>query len=166
MSLRKNIAAFFIIGILGTLAHFVYEWTNENYIVGLFFPVSESTWEHLKLLFYPTIIYSVAEYLLLKEKPANYISAVVISLLCGMFSIVAIYYVYTGILGRNIDFINVLVFFISIIIMLFKKNKLLQNKKYSIGIFNIFFLSIALIFAILFAVWSYNPPSLGIFRLT
>ena len=69
MSLKKNIIAFVIIGALGTLGHFLYEWSGDNRLVGYFFSVNESTWEHLKLLFFPTVIYSVFEYFLIKEKP-------------------------------------------------------------------------------------------------
>ena len=39
--------------ILGTLLHFTYEWSGGNLLVASFSAVNESTWEHLKLLFYP-----------------------------------------------------------------------------------------------------------------
>ena len=42
------IGTFFII-IAGSLLHFVYEWTGYSDIMGLFTPVNESVWEHLKL---------------------------------------------------------------------------------------------------------------------
>lgn len=163
MTLRKNIVAFFVIGILGTLWHFLYEWTNDNFVVGLFFPVNESIWEHLKLLFYPTLIYSAFEYFFSKERPTNYIPAVIISLIYGMFSIVAMYYIYTGVSGRNIDFINIAIFFLGIVFTLVKKNKLLKNGNFSMDLFNIFFLFLTVLLGVLFAIWSYNPPSLGIF---
>ncbi|MGI6279907.1 MAG: DUF6512 family protein [Acutalibacteraceae bacterium] len=163
MNFKKNIIAFVVIGLLGTLGHFLYEWTNENFLVGLFFPVSESIWEHLKLLFYPTILYSAVEYLFTKEKPKNYASAVVLPLIYGMFFIVAAYYIYTGIIGRDIDFFNILIFFLSIIIFIIKRNKLIKKGKFSGGIFNSIFLIIVLILMILFGYWSHNPPSLGIF---
>lgn len=163
MTLRKNIVAFFIIGILGTLGHFLYEWTNDNFIVGLFFPVNESIWEHLKLLFYPTLIFSAFEYFFLKERPTNYVPAVIIALIYGMFSIVAMYYIYTGILGINIDFINISIYFLGIIFTLVKKNKLLKSGNFSMDLFSIFFLFLAVLFGVSFAIWSYNPPSLGIF---
>ena len=38
--------------ILGSLLHFTYEWSNENSFVGSFSAINESTWEHLKLLFF------------------------------------------------------------------------------------------------------------------
>lgn len=39
------------------LLHFVYDWSGEATIVGLFTPVNESVWEHLKLLFWPLFVW-------------------------------------------------------------------------------------------------------------
>ena len=44
--------------ILGSLSHFFYSWTLSNPIVGIFCPVSESAWEHMKLVFFPVLLYS------------------------------------------------------------------------------------------------------------
>ena len=53
-SLKKTeLVSFVIASALGVLFHFMYEWTGENAIAGLFFPINESTWEHLKLIFFP-----------------------------------------------------------------------------------------------------------------
>lgn len=163
MTLKKSIIAFIIIGISGTLGHFLYELTNQNFIIGLFFPVNESTWEHLKLLFFPTLLYSVFEYLFSKEKPKNYFAAVTFSVICGMLCIVVVFYTLRGVLGRNIDFINIMIYFIAIIVMLFKKRKILRNGKLTSK--TAFWASeiILIILTALFMIWSYNPPSIGIF---
>ncbi len=160
---KRILAAFFVIALLGTLGHFIYEWTNNNYIVGLFFPVSESIWEHLKLIFYPTLIFSAAEYFLWEEKPQNYISAVTKSVIEGMAFIVIIYYLYSGIIGRNIDAINIPLYYFAIIFMLYKKEKTLVSNKFTMGFFGIISISVLIILGVFFAVFSYNPPSLGIF---
>lgn len=163
MSIKKNVIAFFIIGILGTLSHFIYEWTGENLIAGYFFNVNESTWEHLKLLFFPTVTYSVFEYTFLKEKPINYIPAVVISLVCGMLTIVTLFYTINGVLGYSIDFINIAIYYVSIIVMLIKREKIIREKKFSLNLFNWFFILVGLIIAISFIIFTYNPLSYGIF---
>ncbi len=163
MSLKKNIIAFIFIGLLGVLGHFFYKWSGENTAVGLFFPVNESTWEHLKLLFFPTLIYSVGEYIFCEEKPRNYIPAIVISVFYGMLTIVALFYTINGILGFNVDFINILIYFISVIVTLCKKRRLIQNGKFASKTSRCIFLGIAFLTAVLFAVFSYNPPSLGLF---
>ena len=42
--------------ITGVISHFVYEWSGNNRLVGLFFPTNESVWEHMKLCFYPYLL--------------------------------------------------------------------------------------------------------------
>ena len=44
--------------ILGTISHNVYPWTGNNFIAGLFSPVNASIWEHMKIAFFPMLIYS------------------------------------------------------------------------------------------------------------
>lgn len=53
--------------IAGTLLHFAYDVANNNLIVGLFTPVNESVWEHLKLVALPIAIFSVIHYILKKQ---------------------------------------------------------------------------------------------------
>ena len=59
----NSLLAYIIIGIAGTLFHFIYEWSGENPIVGAIASVNASVWEHLKLLFFPALFYIIIEYL-------------------------------------------------------------------------------------------------------
>ena len=163
MTLKNNIIAFFVIGALGTLSHFVYEWSGENPLLAGFFPINESVWEHLKLLFFPTLLYSVIEYLLINEKPKNYIPSVIFSLLCGMLSIVVLFYTASGIIGKNIDFINISIYYLSLIIMLIKKRQYLRKNRFSSPFYKKISISVLFLFTLLFIIWSSFPPSLGIF---
>lgn len=163
MSAKRNVIAFFIISIIGTPSHFVYEWTGKPYLIGLFFPVNESTWEHLKLLFFPSLIYFAVVYFTLKEKPKNYISATAISIIAGMLSIVVMFYTYQGVLGRNIDFLNILIYFLGVIMTVYIMQRILKTQSYSSGTANVISLFFLLLTAILFVSFSFNPPSLGIF---
>ena len=163
MSAKRNVIAFFIISIIGTLSHFVYEWTGKPYLIGLFFPVNESTWEHLKLLFFPSLIYFAIVQFTLKEKPKNYISATAISIIAGMLSIVVMFYTYQGVLGKNIDFLNILIYFLGVIMTVYIMQRILKTQSYSSGTANVISLFFLLLTAILFVSFSFNPPSLGIF---
>lgn len=53
------------------LAHNMYNWFN-NSITSIFFPVNESIWEHMKIIFTSTIIVSFFEYLKLKHSGLLY----------------------------------------------------------------------------------------------
>ena len=70
----KQLKHYTINGILfvlisGSLAHFFYEWSGHNPIVGLFTPVNESIWEHMKLIFYTMLAYS---HFIVFKKKADY----------------------------------------------------------------------------------------------
>ena len=163
MGFKKNISAIISISVLGILGHFLYELTGENKIIGLFFPVSESIWEHLKLVFFPSLIYFLFEYFSSSKMPPNYIPAAIMGILCGMLSVVVLYYTITGVIGRNIDFINILIFFIAVIITVSKRNKIIgYGTEYSKKSTTIL-LGTAFIFIVVFAFWSFLPPKLSIF---
>jgi len=163
MKFKNNLIAFIVIGGLGSLFHFVYGWTNENMIVGLFFSVNESVWEHLKLIFYPALIYFTAEYFITKPKTDNYISQITVSIFYAMATTISLFYIYTGILGFNVDVINIMIFLLSVIVLIIKRNKIAEEEKFKSKNAKILFIFLLVITAFLFAVWSYNPPSLGIF---
>ena len=161
LTAKKNIIAFVIIGVLGTLGHFVYEWSGKVTALGLFFPVNESTWEHLKLLFFPSVIYFAVEYFLLREKPKCYIPACVSGIFIGMLAIVVAYYTYRGVIGKNIDFINILIYFLGLGVTLAVRNLSVKNLKcgnsVKLPLISVF------VMTLLFVIFSFNPPALGIF---
>ena len=47
--------------ILGCLCHFLYAWSSKRHWVGLVTVVNESTWKHLKLLFFPMSLCTVLQ---------------------------------------------------------------------------------------------------------
>ena len=65
---RDIVTGLLFVGILGTLFHFVYDWCRLARLIGLFVPVNESTWEHMKLLFIPMLIYIAICFQYVKKK--------------------------------------------------------------------------------------------------
>ena len=51
---RWFVLSFLLTAALGSAWHFLYDWCPTP-LIGLFAPVNESVWEHLKLLFWPVI---------------------------------------------------------------------------------------------------------------
>lgn len=158
-----EVASFLVTGLLGVLFHFVYEWSGKNSFIGLFFPVNESTWEHLKLIFFPILLVSVIEYYAGNLKRADFICIKLRSALLGMLATVVLFYTYTGVLGTVIDWINILIFFIAIALAYFYSyRKLSSDQAVSCNPT----LSLLFIFAIisLFMIFTVYPPDLGLFR--
>lgn len=113
---KLEVIDFIFISILGTLLHFVYDWFGKNDIIGIFSAINESVWEHLKLLFYPTIIFAIFEKKYIKSNKDFYCIKTK-ALLKGLAFTVVTYYTITGIIGKNIDFINIVIFFIATFII-------------------------------------------------
>ena len=53
------------------LVHFLYNWIPNN-IVAIFFPVNESIWEHMKMLYTTVLLSSIVEYIILKKNNIVY----------------------------------------------------------------------------------------------
>lgn len=157
---KYTIIGFIFVSILGSLAHFFYEWSGYNFIVGLFSAVNESTWEHLKLLFFPYLIWAVIEYFIL-DKSKSVFPSKAIGAIAGMATIVIFFYSYTGIVGKSIDFLNILSFFIGVAVsfavdyQLIKKQKFDSNAGFATGIAVLLSLCV---FFILFTVFPIKIP--------
>ena len=47
--------------VLGTILHFLYDLTNQSVLVAPFSAVNESTFEHMKLMYFPMLIFSLIQ---------------------------------------------------------------------------------------------------------
>ncbi len=164
MKLKNFIWAFLIIGLAGGLGHFVYKWSGNNTILGYFFPVNESTWEHLKLLFFPTLVFSAVEYFLIKDKVKGYLPSVAVSLMVGLITIVTIFYTYSGVLGFKIEWFNIAIYYIALFVMLAIKMLLIISEVVDSKLATWFSLLWILIMALMFIFFTYNPLDFGIFK--
>lgn len=100
----------------GVLLHFLYEWTGRNPVVGAFSPVNESVWEHLKLLFFPCLIFFLWEYKKDRRHGGGLITRQIRGLLLGLLLILCGYYTYNGILGHDLVPADILLFVGSVLI--------------------------------------------------
>lgn len=105
------IIGFFAISILGSLFHFVYDWSGKNKVVGFFAAVNESTWEHLKLAFLPTFVWALIG---LNFGFNNYATAVFVALFTMLLVIPIIFYSYSHFTKKSVLAIDILSFFIAI----------------------------------------------------
>ena len=158
-----QIAGFIFTCIFGTLLHFLYDWTNENVIAAIFSATNESTWEHMKLMFYPTAIFSIIQYNFLGTQVPYYWSTKLTGLSLSLIMIPILYYTYTGIFGINADWFNISIFFISAAIAFWIEYKLFRNEKgYNLGT-NIALLTLAAI-SLVFTANTFSPPEIPLFQ--
>ncbi len=108
------IGTIFII-IIGCSTHFLYDWTNHNKFVGLFSSVNESTWEHLKLIIFPTFVWLIVEYHFYFDNPNLFFAKFVGSLVMITF-IPLVFYTYKYFVKKNILFVDIILFVIAAIL--------------------------------------------------
>lgn len=147
--------------ILGVLLHFAYEWSRNNTLVGLFSAVNESTWEHLKLIFFPMLITGIMGYFIFKNDFPSYICAKTIGIICAMLFTIIFFYTYTGIIGTNYDFLNISTFIIAVILgeyitYILTFNHIDCDKSSSV-------ITLILLTST-FLIFTFNPPKINLFK--
>jgi len=157
------IAGAIFVMIIGTLAHFVYGWTGENYLVGLLFPVNESTWEHMKLLFFPMLAASLFLSRNLKSSYPCITGALLWGNLAGTALIPVLFYTYSGVLGRNYTALDIATFYISVIAAFYLVHRLTVSCG-KLNRYPILPIILTTIVLLCFLAFTYNPPEIGIFE--
>lgn len=161
--LHYTIAGIIFTSIAGTLAHFLYDRSGNIPLIGLFTPVNESVWEHMKLLFFPMLLYFLFERLMQEKYPSSLACANAASILIGIALIPALFYTYSGILGDHYAAIDISIFYLSVILAFILRN-ILSKKRISKTNCQWLTASILLIL-VCFIVFTYSPPDLGIFQI-
>ncbi len=158
---KFEIISTIFIMILGTLLHFLFEWSHYNPFIGSFSAVNESTWEHLKILFFPMLITTGIGYFYSKNTTSNYLWSKTIGILIAMAFIVVFFYTSTGIIGKNSAILNISSFYIAVILgeyIAYKKiNTYNKNNNYMASIL-LFLLSSS------FILFTFYPPHIGLFQ--
>ena len=148
--------------ILGILLHFAYEWSGENMIVGLFSAINESTWEHLKLVFYPMLLMALIGSFVIGRKSYNYWFAQALGILTAILFTIIFFYTYTGIIGTNYAWLNIGTFIMAVLLGGFVTYKMLTARKiYDAEVISILFL---LILLFNFMLYTFNPPQIQLFE--
>ncbi len=109
----RQLLGFGIVSLLGTLLHFLYDWTGQNTVAALFSGVNESTWEHMKLLFFPMLLFAIAERFSIKNEYENFWCVKLRGTLLGLIMIPVLFYTLRGIFGTTPDWVNIAIFFVA-----------------------------------------------------
>jgi hypothetical protein len=156
------ITGFFIIVILGSLFHFVYNWTGKSFLIGAFVPVNESVWEHLKMGLWAVITFSIVEYRKLGKTVNNYFFAKAIGVMILSLTILLIYYSYTEIIGRNILALDIASYVIGVLLCQLVCFKLFQSQQSRV--LDLTGAILLIMICLVFAIFTHYPPHAGLFR--
>ena len=161
-SILWQAAGFALVTFGGTIAHFLYDWTGGSILVSPFSGVNESTWEHMKLLFWPLFLFALAQRLFYKHQE-NYWCVKLAEILLGLVLIPVLFYTYNGALGKSPDWINIAIFYITALLVFlfewwaFKYDQL--QCKYPLVAF-----ALICLIGVLFVVFTFSPPQIPLFQ--
>lgn len=161
MKKERVVSVFMIFG-LCFLTHFIYT-VLPSTLTAIFFPVNESIWEHMKMLFTTILLYHVLEsiYLHIKEIKTNnfWLSAFVSALLSiPIYLIMFLPFYYS--MGENM-IITFIILFVTIAIVQCINYKILEMKEIPYG--SILSFMAIIICYIIFIYLTYNPPKTDLF---
>ncbi|MBQ6714580.1 MAG: hypothetical protein IJN15_03415 [Clostridia bacterium] len=159
---KWQIGGFVFTSAFGTLLHFLYDISGKSIILAPFSAVNESTWEHMKILFVPMFIYALIENKFIGTRYPDLFSAKLIGILMGLILIPVLFYSYTGIFGKSVDFINISIFFIVAAIVYYIENLLIKNRA-TFGLNPKIALIIICLIFLVFAVTTFIQPDIPLF---
>lgn len=147
--------------ILAFIFHFTYDLV-PNFITSIFFPVNESIWEHMKLLYTSILVYGIIDYFFAKKFDLKY-NNFIFNLFFISFSSILIYLImflpiYYSI-GENM-FISIglmIIVFIIVYVMSYYVLTMNNRKRDCLWLIPIIFLYFV------FAYFTYYPPKIHLF---
>lgn len=153
---------FAVTSFLGTILHFMYEWLGEAVWIAPFSGVNESTWEHMKLLFWPMLLFLAVQSIFFRDYD-SFICVKLRGILIGLCLIPTLFYLYNGVIGESPDFINIAIFFVSAGVGYLYETKELKSDSKSCNSPKRAWFALGFI-ALLFIAFTFYPPHLEIFR--
>jgi hypothetical protein len=156
-----QLLGFAVTALGGTLLHFLYEWLGEAAWIAPFSGVNESTWEHMKLLFWPMLLFAVVQYFFFRDRE-DFWCVKLRGILLGLGLIPVLFYTYNGVIGHSPDWINIAIFFLSAAIVYLVETWLYLKETTPCKHPRRAIVALCVI-GVLFAVFTFLTPELGIF---
>lgn len=153
---------FAFVSLLGSILHFVYSWTNESVLVAPFSAINESTWEHMKLIYFPMLIYALIQSRFFKDSN-NFWCVKLIGILTGLTLIPVLFYTFNGVFGKTPDFVNIAIFFIAAAVTFIIENYLFKSESFQCS-YNKFAFFIIILIGALFVIFTFIPPEIPLFK--
>lgn len=123
-----QVAGFLFTSILGTFLHFLFDLSDHSVIAAIFSAVNESIWEHMKLIYYPMLLFALIEFQFRGKDHKAFWCIKLVGILFGLTLIPVLYYTYTGIFGVSVDLLNITIFFLSAGLAFWVESKLFQKE--------------------------------------
>jgi hypothetical protein len=161
--LRWELAGIISIILAGSALHFAFEWANYWRPAALIAAANESTWEHLKLGFWPGLVFALVEYPFISKSVNNFWVAKALGLLAMPTVIVALFYGYTALAGRNYLLADIMIFFLAVTVGQFVSYRVLVAGEMRPAVQRYGLVGLA-VMAVVFSLLTYYPPRFFLFE--
>jgi hypothetical protein len=104
------------LGLLGSVLHFLFDWTKHNRFVAIFSAVNESYWEHIKIAIWPVFFLQILLFSLGGYQIPSFVPAATVALYSIPVSMVGLVFLYKSVTKRNILWLDISIFFVCIAI--------------------------------------------------
>ena len=157
-----QLMGFAVTSLGGTILHFLYDWLGEAVWIAPFSGVNESTWEHMKLLFWPMLIFAAVQSFFFRDRK-DFWCVKLRGMLLGLLLIPVIFYTYNGAVGRSPDWLNIAIFFVVAAAVYIYEARLFEGEGVKCGSPK-WAVAVLGALAVLFVVFTFITPEIGIFR--
>ncbi|MBE7030446.1 MAG: hypothetical protein E7409_03340 [Ruminococcaceae bacterium] len=157
-----QLAGFVFTGVLGVLLHFLFDWSGQNLAVAPFAAVNESIWEHMKLLFFPMLVFALAQRRVMRDNKSFWCIKL-IGILLGTLLIPVLYYTIRGISGVSPDWVNIIIFFVAVAIAYWVETWIFSKNLVTCKAPGVAQLTLLLI-AFVFVIMTFAPPHIPLFE--
>ena len=162
--LKFQIFSVIFVMILGTILHFTFKLSNNNLFVASFSSVNESTWEHLKLVFFPMLITTIIGYFYFGNRYPNFLCAKTLGIFVAMSFVTVFFYTYTGILGTNFAIFDIGSFFIAVLLGEYVSYKKINSNLSCTKNIEHVYKVILIVLLVCFIAFTYFTPRIGYFK--
>ena len=153
----------FVVYLLASLLHFVYDLSNGSTLSILFGSVNESVWEHIKIFAVGFVVWSLIEILWIKPPFKKFVTAKTISLYFLSLSIILFFYSYNLFTKEPILIIDLLSSFIFVALSQFISYKLTISDNDIADFFAVTVLLLMTYFVMFFS-FTVFPPKVDLFK--
>ena len=161
-SILWQAAGFAVATFGGTILHFLYDWTGGSILVAPFSGVNESTWEHMKLLFWSLFLFALIQWRFFKDQE-GYWCVKLAEILLGLVLIPVLFYTYNGMFGKSPDWVNIAIFYITVLFVFLFERWVFKNGRLQCRHPRLAFAALCLI-GVLFVVFTFAPPQIPLFQ--
>jgi hypothetical protein len=148
---------------LGSVLHFAFEWSGYAIPVAPIAAVNESVWEHLKLGFWPALLYAALELSRFGKSASNFGFAKTLGIYLIPITIAGLFYSYTAILGHHLLIVDMAIFVIAVSVGQLVSYRLMVSSPLPRRLNQVTPIALAVV-GVLFVLFTFYPPHLPLFR--